>query len=327
MDISKSKILVTGGAGFIGSHVVEALLAAGVGEVVVFDNLSRGSLDNLKNCISDERCKFYPHGADIRSVDLIDDAIQGCHGVIHLAAMWLLHCQDFPRTAFEVNIQGTFNILDACMRHSIDKIVFSSSASVYGTALNNEIDETHPLNCQNFYGATKISGEVMCRAYFEQYGLSYIGLRYMNVYGPKQDQKSAYTSVIPKLLNQIGANQHPKIFGDGEQKFDFISVEDVARANVLALTSSSKNMYLNIGTGVGTSIVDLVDIIMKMTKSSLKPKLIPYPSDDARKKIISRVASVNEAEKHIDFSSKTELANGLKKLIEWRCDNLEKKND
>jgi UDP-glucose 4-epimerase len=248
--LTDAKVLVTGGAGFIGSHVVGELLKTDVGEIVVYDNFARGERSYLEPHLKDPRCTLFLDGADIREVDLLDAAMQGCDYVFHLAAMWLLHCKDFPRTAFHVNLEGTFNVLEACVRHNVKKLVYSSSASVYGDAVEVPMTESHPFMNRNFYGASKIAGEAMCRAFHDRYGLDYVGLRYMNVYGPHQDQTAAYTGVIPIMLNKIDANEAPVINGDGSQAYDFIYVEDVARCNVLALQSESTDECYNVGSGV-----------------------------------------------------------------------------
>ena len=172
MQIKDSRILVVGGAGFIGSFVVSELLKTEVAKVVIFDNFARGKDSNLRESLKDPRCEVYPHGGDIREIDILNDAMKGMDGVIHLAAMWLLHCRDFPRTAFHVNIEGTFNVLEACVKNKIKRLVYSSSASVYGDASEVPMTESHPFNNKNFYGATKIAGEAMCRAYFDRFGLS-----------------------------------------------------------------------------------------------------------------------------------------------------------
>jgi len=253
-DLTGARVLVIGGAGFIGSHVVGELLRSGVGEVLIYDNFARGKLTNVEPYLSDPRCRVYPNGGDIRDPDLLDDAFRGMDYAVHLAAMWLLHCRDFPRTAFHVNIEGTSNVLEACVRHNIKKLVYSSSASVYGDAAQVPMTESHPFNNRNFYGATKIAGEAMCRAYHDRYGLDYVGLRYMNVYGPHQDQTAVYTGVIPIMLNKIDADEAPEINGDGSQAYDFIDVVDVGRCNVKALVSQATDRCYNVGTGVQTSI-------------------------------------------------------------------------
>ena len=187
MKLKGSRILVIGGAGFIGSHVVSELLKTDISEVIIYDNLTRGKKSNIEPSLNDSRCKMYSKGGDIREIDILNDAMKGVDGVIHLSAMWLLHCKDYPRTAFNVNIEGTFNVLEACVKNNVKRLVFSSSASVYGDAVEVPMSENHPFNNRNFYGATKIAGEAMCRAFYDRYGLSYVGLRYMNVYGPHQD--------------------------------------------------------------------------------------------------------------------------------------------
>lgn len=318
MKLAGGRVLVTGGAGFIGSHVVEALLETEVEEIVIFDNFSRGTRENVMGAITDPRCRIYEHGGDIRETDLLDDALRGCDGVVHLAGMWLLHCLDFPRTAFEVNIAGTFNVLEACVRNGVKRVVFSSSASVYGDAVRTPMDEAHPFNNRNFYGATKISGEAMCRAFHTRHGLSYVGLRYMNVYGPRQDQYAAYTGVIPKLFNAIDENVAPEIHGDGSQSYDFVYVKDVAKANILALQSNAEDTFYNIGTGVETSIVDLVDMILRLTSSGLTPSYIPYAENDPRQFVLKRVGAIELARNELGFSAETSLADGLERLLAWR---------
>lgn len=318
IDLSEQKVLVIGGAGFIGSHVVEALLTTPVREIIIYDNFTRGSHDNLRIALADPRCTIYPLGGDIRDLDLLDDAMRGCDSVIHLAAMWLLHCLDFPRTAFNVNIEGTFNVLEACARHRVKRLIYSSSASVYGDAVQIPMEETHPFNNRNFYGATKISGEAMCRAYHERYGLSFVGLRYMNVYGPRQDQRGAYTGVIPTLLNHIDAGVAPLVHGDGSQAYDFIYVEDVAQANILALQSGANDRFYNIGTGIKTSIRDLVYELISAAESSLTPHFEPYAKEDIRQQVTTRVGSTLAARRDLDFEYKTSLKDGLCRLVDWR---------
>lgn len=318
MEIKNSKILVIGGAGFIGSFVVEELLKHPVAEVVVYDNFTRGKKEYLNNALKDSRCSIFSHGGDIRDIDILDAAMKGKDYVICLAAMWLLHCKDYPRTAFEVNIAGTFNVLEACVKNNIKKLVWSSSASVYGDAVEIPMTEAHPYNNKNFYGATKIAGEAMCTAYNDRYGLQVIGLRYMNVYGPHQDQTAAYTGVIPIMLNKIDANEQPVINGDGSQAYDFIYVEDVARANVCALTSDVAFGFYNVGTEVQTSIKELCDTILRLKNSHLVVQYKPYSADDARALVQNRIGSRVKAENELGFKYQFELEEGLLKLIDWR---------
>ena len=318
MELKGKKALVTGGAGFIGSHVVQELLKTDIAEVVIFDNLARGKVSNLAPSLSDPRVSIFPHGGDIRDVDVLSAAIEGKDVVFHLAAMWLLHCRDFPRTAFSVNIEGTFNVLEACVEHGVEKLVYSSSASVYGDAVEVPMTEDHPLNNRNFYGASKIASEAMCRAFHDRYGLDYVGLRYMNVYGPHQDQTAAYTGVIPIMLNHIEAGQSPVVNGDGSQAYDFIDVEDVANCNVLAALSSATDDFFNVGTGVQTSIKELCDTILELTNSNLKVTYKPYSAEDSRRLVQNRVGSPEKCQRDLGFRFTNDLRTGLTRLIEWR---------
>lgn len=318
MDLKNSKILVIGGAGFIGSFVVSELLKEEVAEVVVYDNFARGEKDYLIEQLKDKRCSIFPIGGDIRDLDILDAAVRGKDFVISLAAMWLLHCKDYPRTAFEVNIAGTFNVLEACVKHKVKKLIWSSSASVYGDAVELPMTENHPFNNKNFYGATKIAGEAMATAFNDRYGLPVVGLRYMNVYGPHQDQTAAYTGVVPIMLNKIEANEPPAINGDGSQAYDFIYVEDVARCNVDALKSDVNFGMYNVGTEVQTSIKELCDLILELKKSDLKVIYKPYSADDARSLVQNRIGSRVKAENELGFLFKYNLREGLQKLINWR---------
>lgn len=317
-SLKNQSILVIGGAGFIGSFVVSELLKEDVSEVVIYDNFARGNAEYLTEQLKDPRCSIYPIGGDIREIDILNKAMEGKDYVISLAAMWLLHCKDFPRTAFHVNIEGTFNILEACVKNNIKKLIWSSSASVYGDAVELPMTESHPFNNKNFYGASKIAGEAMCTAFNDRYGLEVIGLRYMNVYGPHQDQTAAYTGVVPIMLNKIEANEAPVINGDGSQSYDFIYVEDVARCNVDALKSETKFGMYNVGTEIQTSIKELCDTILDLKKSVLKVQYKPYSEDDARALVQNRIGSREKAERELGFKYKYELREGLQKLIDWR---------
>ncbi|KTD60730.1 NAD-dependent epimerase/dehydratase family protein [Legionella shakespearei] len=316
--LNGARVLVIGGAGFIGSFVVRELLKSKVGEVIIYDNFTRGKLDNIKDSLADPRCSVFPYGGDIRDLDVLDKAFEGIDYVFHLAAMWLLHCKDFPRTAFEVNIGGTFNVLEACVKHKVKKLIYSSSASVYGDAVQVPMTEEHPFNNKNFYGATKISGEAMCTAFNDRYGLEIVGLRYMNVYGPGQDQHAAYSGVVPVMLNKIDENEAPTINGDGSQAYDFIYVEDTARSNICALESNVKFGFYNVGTGIQTNIKTLCDLILQLKHSKLNVIYKPYSADDARQLVKNRIGSPVKAQKEISFEHSYDLTQGLEKLIYWR---------
>ncbi len=317
-NLKNSKVLVIGAAGFIGGFLVREILKEPVKEVILYDNFTRGNLDNIKSSLEDSRCNIFPYGGDIRETDILNNAMEGVDYVFHLAAMWLLHCKNFPRTAFDVNIAGTFNVLEACVKHKVKKLIYSSSASVYGNALEVPMKENHPFNNKNFYGATKIAGEAMCTAYNDRYGLEIVGLRYMNVYGPGQDQHAAYSGVVPIVLNKIDKNEPPAVNGDGSQAYDFIYVEDVARSNINALKSDIKFGFYNVGTEVQTTIRELCNTILKLKSSNLKINYIPYNANDARQLVQNRIGSSEKAKKEIGFKFKFSLEEGLRKLIDWR---------
>ena len=316
--LKNAKVLVIGAAGFIGGFVVSELLKQNVKEVVIYDNFTRGKMENLEESLKDERCSIFPYGGDVREIDILDKAMEGVDYVFHLAAMWLLHCKDFPRTAFDVNIAGTFNVLEACVKHKVKKLIYSSSASVYGDAVQVPMTEDHPFNNKNFYGATKIAGEAMCTAYNDRYGLEIVGLRYMNVYGPGQDQHAVYSGVVPIVLNKIDRKEEPVVNGDGSQAYDFIYVEDIARCNTAAANSDIKLGYYNVGTEVQTTIKELCDTMLQLTNSNLKVKYVPYSEDDARQLVQNRIGSKEKAEKELGFIYKYSLEDGLQALINWR---------
>ena len=321
MKLDNKNILVLGGAGFVGSHVVSELLKTKIGKISIFDNFSRGKKENILTSLEDDRCSVYQNGGDIRELDVLNDAMRDMDIVIHLAAMWLLHCKDYPRTAFNVNIEGTFNVLEACVNNNIQRLVYSSSASVYGDALEVPMTENHPFNNRNFYGATKIAGEAMCRAFHDRYGLDYIGLRYMNVYGPNQDQNAVYSGVIPIMLNKIDSNEQPVINGDGSQAYDFIDVLDVARCNIKAIEAKVTDEFFNVGTGIQTSISELCELILDLKNSDLKVKYDPYKIKDARQLVRNRIGCPKKAKEDLGFEYRYNLMDGLKKLIDWREKN------
>ncbi len=312
MDVRDSRILVIGGAGFIGSHLVESLLQENVGDVVVFDNLTRGTRENLAGALRDPRVRLFE--GDVTHPDLLDAAMAGADHVFHLAALWLLHCHEYPRAAFQVNVEGTFNVLEACVRHKVKRLVYSSSASVYGDALVTPMTEDHPYNNRTFYGATKIAGEHMARAFHARYGLNYVGLRYMNVYGPRQDCRGAYTSVIMKILDRLDAGEAPVVYGDGSQTYDFIHVADTGRANVCALKAGTTDAFYNVGGGRGTTIRELAELILEITGSAQKIRYEPAGTTF----VTHRVGSTEKARRELGFEASTDLRAGLKNLIAWR---------
>src|SRR3954453_14028703 len=273
-DLRDQKVVVLGGAGLIGSHVIERLLDEPVAQIVVYDNFTRGRMENLEPALRYPRVRLSEAGGELLHPDVLADALHGADTVFHLAALWLLHCHDYPRSAFEGNGRGTFDVREACVRAGVERLVYSSSASVYGNALEIPMTEAHAFNNRNFYGATKIAGEAMLQAYHHRYGLSYAALRYMNVYGPRQDYRGAYIAVIMKMLDRIDRGEPPVIEGTGDQSFDFVFVTDVAEANLCAAKSAASGPF-NIGSGTKTSIRELAQILLELTGSDLQIEYVP----------------------------------------------------
>lgn len=316
MDIKGKKIVVIGGAGLIGSHTVDRLIQDDVKEVVVYDNFVRGSAANLENALKDPRVKIFDVGGDILQTDILEAALEGADGVFHLAALWLLQCHEFPRSAFDVNVRGTFNVMEACVKKGVKRLVYSSSASVYGDAVQEPMTEDHPFNNKNFYGATKIAGEAFLRSFHHRYGLNYVGLRYMNVYGPRQDYHGAYIAVIMKMLDAIDRGDSPTIMGDGSEAFDFVAVEDCGLANVCAMKSDATDRFYNVGTGKRTSLKELAEMLRVLTHCD---KPINYAPRSQATLVRNRVGCPKRAIDEINFTAQVDLNEGLKRLIEWRA--------
>lgn len=316
MDIRGKRFVVIGGAGLIGSHTVDLLTREDVGEIIVYDNFVRGNVENLERALQDPRVKIFDVGGDICQTDILDAALDGADGVFHFAALWLLQCHEYPRSAFEVNVRGTFNVLDACVSRQVKRLVYSSSASVYGDALAEPMTEDHPFNNKNFYGATKICGEAMARAYHHRYGLPVVGLRYMNVYGPRQDYQGAYIAVIMKMLDAIDRGEGPTILGDGSEAFDFVAVEDCAAANICAMRADTVDEFYNVGTGTRTSLRELAELLLRVTGSNLE---ISYAPRSQATLVRNRIGCPTKATAQIGFSAQIGLEEGLRRLIEWRA--------
>ena len=315
MDLKGKKLVLVGGAGLIGSHTVDHLVKEDVKEIIIYDNFVRGSMENLSDGLKDPRVKIFDIGGDIMQTDILEAAFDGADGVFHYAALWLLQCHDFPRSAFDVNVRGTFNVMEACVKMGVKRLVSSSSASVYGDAVREPMDEDHPYNNKNFYGATKIAGEAMLRAFHHRYGLDYVGLRYMNVYGPRQDYHGAYIAVIMKMLDAIDKGESPTIMGDGSEAFDFVAVSDCGLANVCAMKSDATDQNYNVGTGVRTSLKELAKLLIEITECE---KPINYAERSQATLVRNRVGDPKLASEEINFTSTIDLRDGLERLIKWR---------
>jgi len=275
----------------------------------------RGRHENLAAALKDPRVKIFEAGGDICQSDILEAALSGADGVFHFAALWLLQCHEYPRAAFDVNIRGTFNVLEACVRAKVKRLVYSSSASVYGDAVEEPMTEDHPFNNKNFYGATKIAGEAMARAFHHRYGLNLVGLRYMNVYGPRQDYHGAYIAVIMKMLDAIDEGRGPTILGDGSEAFDFVAVEDCGRANLCAAKAEAVDRFYNVGTGKRTSLKELAELLLQLTGSN---QPITYAPRSQATLVRNRIGSPVRAKSEIGFAAEIGLRDGLERLISWR---------
>lgn len=315
LNIVGKKHLVIGGAGLIGSHTVDQLLKHDVKAIVIYDNFARGTVENLAGALKDPRVSLFDAGGDVTQTDILQAAMDGIDCVFHFAALWLLQCHDYPRAAFDVNIRGTFNVLEAAVAKKVSRLVYSSSASVYGDALEEPMTEDHPFNNKNFYGATKIAGEAMATAFHHRYGLNVVGLRYMNVYGPRQDYYGAYIAVIMKMLDAIDRGEGPMIFGDGSEAFDFIAVEDCARANICAMQANTAGRYYNVGTGKRTSLKEVAEMLLNLTGCNQPIQFAPRSQATL---VRNRIGSPKRAKEEIGFEAKIDLLEGLHRLIEWR---------
>ncbi len=311
--LAGSKCLVTGGAGFIGSTIVDQLLAAGAEEVRVLDNFVRGSWANLAKAIEHDNVRVIE--GDIRNAGLVLDATQGVDYVFHQAALRITRCAEAPREAVEVLLDGSFNVVEAALKCKVRKVLAASSASVYGDPSYLPIDEAHPFNNRTLYGAGKIALEQMLRSLNDTSGLQYVACRPFNVYGPRMDTVGAYTEVLIRWLDAIEENKPPLIFGDGLQTMDFVYVEDVARAYVLAAQSEISDDVFNIGTGVQTSLSELCQAVIRLCGGTRQPEhRAPRQVANVRR----RQASVAKAEGMLGFRASVTLEDGLRQLIRWR---------
>lgn len=309
-SITGSNILVTGAAGFIGSHLVKQLLDRGA-SVVGVDNFVRDNKENLKGLTGDPRFTF--HQADIRDRAKMFELCKGMDYVYHEAAICINLCNKTPEDAISVNVTGTMNLLDAAVQAGCKKFIAASSASVYGDPVKLPIREDHPLLPKNLYGVTKVMDEDLLTYYAREKGLPFIGFRYMNVYGPRQRPDAFYTSVIPLFIKKIQAKQRPVIFGDGSQSMDFVHVDDVVQANILALEHDEvENEFFNVGTATETSIKQLCYALLKLMKSDLQPQFQEARGVDVKR----RLSDISKIKKFLSYKPKASLEEGLQTIID-----------
>ncbi len=320
-DMKKSKIVITGGAGFVGSYVVEQLIDDGFENIVIVDNLFRGSRENIKESLLTGKATLIE--GDIKDRNLLDNLFSGCDYCIHLAALRITHCAEHPREALETMYDGTFNVLEACVKHKVKKIIFSSTASIYGQADKFPTDELHhPYNNYTLYGAAKMANELMLRSFERMYGLPYIALRYFNIYGPRMDTFGKYTEVLIRWYRMIKEGKAPLIYGDGKQTMDFIYVGEVAKATIMALKSDCKNEVFNVAFGKETSLYELCNLLLKAMCSNLKPQFVDVPLERRKVEVFKRKADVSKAKKLLAFRAEISLGEGLTNLVKW-LDSLE----
>jgi UDP-glucose 4-epimerase len=311
--IENKKIFITGGAGFIGSYVVEELLAYKPARIIILDNLIRGSLENMQGFINNPVVEFVE--GDIRNRALLEKCVKDADYVFHMAALRINSCAANPREGFEVMLQSTFDLAELCVTYKVKKVIYSSSASVYGLAQHFPTPETdNPYDNQTFYGGAKLWGEQLFRSFKFMYGLEYVALRYFNVYGPRMDTDGKYTEVMIKWLDCIRDGRAPLIYGDGSTTMDFVYVRDVAKANVAALLADVTDQAFNIGNCEETSLKQLLHLLLKVNHSRLEPE---HREANTINPVSRRLADNTKAMDLLNFQPSVQLEEGLYELSQW----------
>ncbi len=311
--MQNARVLITGGAGLVGSHIADQLVDGGAAEIIVYDNFVRGRNENLVYAKSRGRLRVVE--GDLRDCKLLVETMQGMDLVFHQGAIRITQCAEEPRLALEVLADGTFNVLEAAVQAGVKKVVAASSASVYGLADEFPTTERqHPYNNRTLYGAAKAFNEGLLRSFYEMYGLNYVALRYFNVYGPRMDIYGAYTEVLIRWMERIAAGKPPVILGDGTQTMDFVYIEDVARANILAAQADVSDQVFNVASGIETSLNDLAYALLKVMDSKLKPE---YGPERKVNSVPRRLADTRKAEQMLGFQAQVSLEEGLRRLVNW----------
>ena len=315
-EISGSRVLITGGAGFIGSHIADQLIKRGAGEVILLDNMLRGTLANVAGAISTGKVKLIE--GTICDESLLDALLEGIDYCFHMAALRITHCAEHPREALETMYVGTFNVAEACVKHKVKKLVAASSASIYGMADDFPTTEQHhPYNNRTLYGAAKAANELMFRSFKEMFGLDYAATRFFNVYGPRMDIHGRYTEVLIRWYRLIKEGKSPLIFGDGKQTMDFVYVEDTARSCVLAMQSNATDEVFNVAAGEEVSLEQLCWTLLRVMNSDIQPEYVPVPEGREKVEVMRRLAEVSKADRLLGFRVEVPLEEGLRRLVNW----------
>jgi UDP-glucose 4-epimerase len=312
-QMQNQRVLITGGAGLVGSHIADLLIQEGVSEIIILDNFTRGRLENLSH--AQAKGPLVLVEGDIRDRQLLADVMQGVDIVFHQAAIRITQCAEEPRLALEVLADGTFNVLEAAVNAKVKKVVAASSASIYGMAEDFPTTESHnPYSNRTIYGAAKVFNEGLLRSFYDMYGLDYVALRYFNVYGPRMDIFGIYTEVLIRWMDRIITGQPPLIFGDGQQTMDFVYIEDIARANILAAKAEITDEVFNVASGVETSLNDLAHSLAKVMGSDLRPE---YGIERKTNPVQRRLADIVKAKELLGFEAEVSLEEGLSRLVSW----------
>src|SRR3954451_8539956 len=313
LNLRNTRVLITGGAGLIGSHIADRLMLEPVAEVVVLDNFTRGRRENLAAAQARGRVTLVE--GDIRDRALVKELMKGIDVVFHQAAIRITQCAEEPALAIDVLVNGTYSVLEAAVAAGVRKVVAASSASVYGLADRFPTDEQHhPYNNRTLYGAAKAFNEGLLRSFHDQHGLDYVALRYFNVYGPRMDTHGAYTEVFIRWMENIAAGRAPIIFGDGLQTMDFINVQDVARANILAARAPITDAVYNVATGTEVSLLECAQMMLRVMNSPLQ---IEYAAERKVNPVPRRLASTWRAEQELGFQAVVPFELGMERLVAW----------